>query len=208
MTNKNFETTATKRVRTESGARVLMHVDHEWHRIEFEEASTKPINAGELVELLLGDSDSREELKWALENIHEYGMFFWKQRNGQSGCVDLTLYESRATHGWAATNLSLSHPVLRFHISMAGKLNDGIPDMTSIEAMLLVAEMMEMEKGLFGSEFQAAFKELDENGPSFTYEEDMRRVGDEVKVLSFDRPIRLPRDRRRRRPEPLGEPCL
>lgn len=206
MTTK---TNVTKKIRTSSGARFLVNIDHEYHRFEFEEISNKPVYSGELIEFLMADLDAREELKWALEHVHECGMFFWRRRYGRSGCMDLTLYESDAKHAWAATERSRSHRVLRYHISMASKLNDGIPDMSAVEAMLLIAEIRSMEMGHLGIEFREDFERADELVPSFAYEKVTRRADDD-EVICFPEPIRI---RPRRRPSratarPLGEPCL
>ena len=52
---------------------------------------------------------------------------FIKDREGISGCYDISLYVSKAYHKWAE-EIGVKK-VLNLHISCADKLNEGIPDM-------------------------------------------------------------------------------
>ena len=68
-----------------------------------------------------------KELKWALTDYKRKYPVFIKDRDGMSGCYDITLYISKSAHEWAEE--LASKKVLNIHISCADKLNEGIPDM-------------------------------------------------------------------------------
>lgn len=115
----------------------LVMVDHEEHRIEFENVQSAPMDVNAFLDVCLKDKDILQELLWAKqerawENRH-YGLrpMFVAERSGSSGCSYLTLVKSLAKHQWAADEFYLQQPIMEVHISMMGKFNEGLPDFTA-----------------------------------------------------------------------------
>ena len=110
-----------------NGSYYAVRINHSNHTIEFEDLGGASPDWNAFKNFCLSDKDMVKELKWALtEYTRKYPVFI-KERNGMSGCYDITLYISKATHEWAEE--LAGKKVLNVHISCADKLNEGIPDM-------------------------------------------------------------------------------
>lgn len=104
-------------------------INHINHTIEFEFLGGGAPDWIAFYNFCVIDRDVVKELKWALTEYKRKYPVFIKDREGMSGCKDITLYISKARHEWAETmNIK---KVLHLHISCASKLNEGIPDMFS-----------------------------------------------------------------------------
>lgn len=121
----------------------LVRIDHMNHVIEFEPLNRTAPLADSVFNFLLTDKDIRKELKWARDEYTRTYPFFFKERNGMSGCYDLTMLYARVKHSWAMG--AVKHECCTsIHISSNEKMNEGIPDMFS-------GDLYEVLKYLYGN---------------------------------------------------------
>ena len=111
----------------------LVRIDHDEHKIEFENLGGYAPNAKSVFDFLLHDRDVRQELRWARDEYRRKYPVYLEEREGMSGCWDVRLCYTkyRPKHGWAEEFHPGGVPVLQWHESCAGKMNKGIPDVFS-----------------------------------------------------------------------------
>ena len=112
------------------GSYYLIMIDHDRHMIEFESCGGASPNWDSLVSFCVTDKDVQKELNWAAKEYSRKYPISFNEREGMSGCRDISLFvlDGVPQHSWA-TNYVRPVQVLRLHISCAGKMNEGIPDM-------------------------------------------------------------------------------
>ena len=124
------------------GSTYLVNIDHDNHRIEFEQFSGGAPNFSALVNFVLTDDDVRKELKWALHNGNPDGMIGVKTVESMSGSKDILVYRCKINHRWAlpykSSNDNSENLVYKLHISCYDKLNAGINDIDSETLLELV----------------------------------------------------------------------
>ena len=107
----------------------LVMIDHFNHKIEFEDLGGAAPSWDAVHNFFLVDKDMQKEIHWALTKYKRKFPISFEEREGMSGCRDISLcVHIKATHNWAEKYVPYEE-VLRLHISCAGKLNEGIPDM-------------------------------------------------------------------------------
>lgn len=109
------------------GSYYVVKINHWYHTIEFESLGGASPDWNAFKNFCLSDKDMVKEVKWALKEYRRKYPIFIKDREGMSGCYDISLYVSKAYHEWAEE--IGAKKVLNLHISCADKLNEGIPDM-------------------------------------------------------------------------------
>ena len=93
--------TVIKKIRFDYGSYFMVKIDHEYHTIEFESLGGASPNWDSFKNFCLSDRDIVKELKWALTGYRRKYPIYIGEREGMSGCYDITLYISKAAHEWA-----------------------------------------------------------------------------------------------------------
>lgn len=128
----------------------LVKIDHVNHTIEWESLGGAAPDWDSFLNFCLSDRDMRFELEWAMKEYKRKYPAFIGEREGMSGCWDISLYVSKARHEWAEE--IAAKKVLSLHISCAGKMNEGIPDMfvgDLLEIMCYIHKKYELDRKLF-----------------------------------------------------------
>lgn len=112
---------------------LMVMIDHNFHRIEFECAAGAMPQIDTVLSFCLHDKDVRREMEYAAEQIPDPDTagYYWICHYGMSGCNDNTLFLDRAQHDWAKGLGLGKEKVLSYHLSAAGKFNEGFPDFTA-----------------------------------------------------------------------------
>jgi hypothetical protein len=118
--------------RCKGGSYWLVMIDHKHHVIEFENFGGSAPAAYAVMNFLLTDKDVREELRWYRDNYKRKYQFGFNARTGMSGSFDLKMLVAKVTHDWAF-DYAKKECVVHWHVSCAGKMNQGIPDMFSCD---------------------------------------------------------------------------
>lgn len=127
------------------GAYMMVMIDHDSHRIEFENLNSAAPDLDAMINFFLHDKDALKELKWASREYKRTFPIFWRERVGSSGCWDLKLCYSTVRHMWAVSNRQTQHEAYSLHVSCCDKLNEGIDDIFSGDLLDLLLKLREGE---------------------------------------------------------------
>ena len=105
----------------------MVRINHQLHTLEYVSCGYGAPMVKSLISFMLNDKDCREEIIWALTKYNRRCDFWIDDREGMSGCRNITLRYRDITGcpEWAVRKTS--RVALKVHISCEGKLNEGVP---------------------------------------------------------------------------------
>lgn len=155
---------------------LVLHIDHENHTVDILKSSGCDPTMDNIFDICHADRDIFAELMWAAKEYRRKDDVYINEREGYSGCRDITLYTSHAPE-WARAWMSRSimTPRCKLHISMYGKV-EGVKDVFAGDLFDILGYYCSGTDGIFG-DYYKMIEECINGEPHF--------VSTKIKYLKF-----------------------